>query len=136
MISTSKFTLNTDGGSRGNPGPGAAAAVLKNDTGTKIKQKGVFLGNCTNNEAEYKALIMGLEMTLEEGIQIVDCLLDSELVVKQVRGEYKIKLDHLKKLAGEVKKLEAKFTKVTYNHVPRSQNKDADALVNEVLDNA
>lgn len=136
MISANNYTLNTDGGARGNPGPGAAAAVLKNDTGIKVKQKGIFLGNCTNNEAEYKALITGLEMTLEEGIQTVDCFLDSELVVKQVRGEYKIKQEHLKKLAGEVKKLEAKFTKVTYNHVPRSQNKDADALVNEVLDNS
>ena len=129
-----KGILHTDGGSRGNPGPGAAGIVLTNQNGEVIKEKGEFLGVCTNNEAEYKALSFGLALALESGIDDLDCYLDSELVVKQLKGLYKVKNSGLSLYSAKIKQLETKFKKVTYTHVKRELNKQADKIVNETLD--
>ncbi|KKU31660.1 MAG: Bifunctional RNase H/acid phosphatase [candidate division WWE3 bacterium GW2011_GWA1_46_21] len=128
--------LNTDGGARGNPGPGAAGVVLRNDTGDVVKQVGLYLGVCTNNEAEYKALALGLQTALGIGVKTLVCRLDSELVVNQVIGRYKIKQAHLKLLNDAIKKLAAQFEAVSFEYVPRAQNNLADKIVNEVLDAA
>ena len=129
-----KMVLNTDGGARGNPGPGAIGVVLKNSDGDIILELGQYIGRSTNNEAEYKALLTGLKSAKEKNASSLSCYLDSELVVKQMRGEYKVKNSKLKKFFDEAKKLEKSFTKIEYKHVPRSKNKEADTLVNKVLD--
>lgn len=126
--------LYTDGGARGNPGPAAAGVVLEDSSGKTVKELGLYLGEITNNQAEYKALILGLETAKSLNVTEVDCVLDSELVVKQLKGEYRVKNAGLKPLWIEVKDLEEKFNKVMYSHVKRHKNKDADRLVNEVLD--
>lgn len=127
------ITLNTDGGARGNPGPGALGIVLQDD-GFVIKKIGKYLGICTNNEAEYKALILGLETAMPYSFTEITCNLDSELIVRQLRGEYKVKSPSLRVLYDEVKNLEKQFKRVSYNSVSRIRNKEADKLVNEVLD--
>jgi ribonuclease HI len=126
--------LNTDGGARGNPGPGAYGVVIKNDDKEVIFEMGNYLGKCTNNEAEYRGLIAGLKKSLEMGHKNLRVFLDSELIVKQVRGEYKIKSEGLRGLYSQVKELETKFENISFNHVPRELNKEADQLVNKVLD--
>jgi ribonuclease HI len=131
---SNEYTLNTDGGARGNPGPSAIAAVLKSTDGSITKELGRYIGHATNNEAEYQALIMGLELAKDEKVKNLKCLLDSELVVKQLNGEYKVKISHLKEHYKKIKDLEKNFELITYNHVRREQNKEADALVNKVLD--
>lgn len=128
------FTLNTDGGARGNPGPAAGAAVIKDNQGSIVKQLGKYLGTSTNNDAEYQALIMGVELAKELGIKKLKCILDSELVVKQLNGEYKVKIDRLKVYFGKIKSAEKDFDLISYEHVRRESNKEADALVNQVLD--
>jgi ribonuclease HI len=128
------MTINTDGGSRGNPGPGACGAVLKDRSGNVIAQKGKFLGICTNNEAEYQGLILGLETALAMGTDEAEVLMDSELVVKQLKGEYRVKNEKLFPLYQKVKELEQKIGDVSYFAIPREQNKLADAMVNKVLD--
>ena len=126
--------INTDGGSRGNPGPGACGAVLTDRNGNVIAQKGKFLGVCTNNEAEYHGLILGLETAIEMGADSAEVLMDSELVVKQLKGEYRVKNAKLSQLYQQVKGLEEKIGQVSYRAIPREQNKLADAMVNKVLD--
>lgn len=126
--------INTDGGSRGNPGPGACGAVLKDRNGIVVAQKGKFLGICTNNEAEYQGLILGMETALELGTEGAEVLMDSELVIKQLKGEYRVKNAKLFPLYQKVKELEQKLGEVSYFAVPREQNKLADAMVNKVLD--
>lgn len=126
--------INTDGGSRGNPGPGACGAVLKDRNGNIVAQKGKFLGVCTNNEAEYQGLILGLETAVEMGADNAEVLMDSELVVKQLKGEYRVKNAKLFPLYQQVKALEQKIGEVFYRAIPREQNKLADAMVNKVLD--
>ena len=129
-----KGILHTDGGARGNPGPGASGMVLTNSKGELVKEKGEFLGVCTNNEAEYKALTSGIILALEFGVDELDCYLDSELVVKQLKGLYKVKNPGLGSLFIRVKQLEMKFKKITYAHVKRELNKQADKIVNDILD--
>ena len=126
--------INTDGGSRGNPGPGACGAVLKDRNGNVVKQKGKFLGVCTNNEAEYQGLILGLETALEMGADGVEILTDSELAIKQLKGEYRVKNAKLFPLYQKVKELEQRIGAVSYFAVPREQNKLADSMVNKILD--
>lgn len=126
--------VNTDGGSRGNPGPGAAAAVLKDSNGVTVKEVGKYLGSCTNNEAEYHGLLLGLNMALEEGAQDLTVNMDSELVIKQLLGEYRVKNGALAVFFKQAKELEKKFKSVKYVHVMREKNKEADALVNRTLD--
>lgn len=129
-----KVTTFTDGGARGNPGPAAAGVVVKNDKGQILAAYGVFLGNQTNNYAEYSALLSALQKAKELGAIEVDCVLDSELVVKQMRREYKVKEPTLQKLWLQVYNLSQQFKKVTYRHVFRADNKEADAEVNKTLD--
>jgi ribonuclease HI len=128
--------LYTDGGARGNPGPGAIGVVLKNADGHTVVEIGKYLGICTNNEAEYHALIEGLKLAKEKGIEELTCYLDSELIVKQLKGQYKVKNDRLKVFFEKIKGLEKNFSEISYNHIPREKNTEADILVNKVLDTA
>lgn len=126
--------LFTDGGSRGNPGPAAAGAIIKDKTGEVLFEKGQFLGQATNNEAEYRALLLGLKASADLKPDQLVVLLDSELVYYQLRGDYRVKNPILAKLWQEAKKIEKNFPKVIYKHIPREKNTHADALVNEALD--
>ena len=129
------MVLNTDGGARGNPGPSAAGIVLRNDEGNVLLKQGRYLGIGTNNEAEYQAIIFGLKTACETNPNdSLTCILDSELVVNQLNGIYKVKNARLAVLYKKVRELETKFKKVEYKHVLRYQNKEADAIVNSVLD--
>ncbi|MBI2448657.1 ribonuclease HI family protein [Candidatus Microgenomates bacterium] len=126
--------LYSDGGSRGNPGKAAGAFVIKKDE--KIVAEGsIFLGTATNNKAEYAGLILGLEKLSSLTKGEVRCFLDSELVVKQLKGEYRIKDEGLKPLFAKVVQLKNNFEKITFTHIRREKNKEADFLVNKELDN-
>ncbi|KKS17169.1 MAG: Ribonuclease H [candidate division WWE3 bacterium GW2011_GWC1_41_7] len=129
-----KMVLNTDGGARGNPGPGALGVVLRDSSNEKIYEMGKYLGVCTNNEAEYLALIEGMAAAHDKKAKTLVCKLDSELVVKQLKGQYKVKNERLKVLYARVKELEKNFSSVGYEHIPRTKNHEADSLVNKVLD--
>ena len=126
--------LSTDGGARGNPGPAAFAYVLETDDGTVLDARGEAIGVATNNVAEYRALVAGLEKAVELGVRELDVVSDSELLVKQMRGEYKIKNEVLRELADEAERLEDRLGRVTYIAVRREHNELADRLVNEALD--
>lgn len=129
-----KGYLYTDGGARGNPGPAACGAILKDENRATIDIKGKYLGESTNNIAEYEALILGLETAKKHGITELECLLDSELVVKQIKGMYKVKNEGLKGLFSRVKELQGDFEKIIFIHIVRALNREADAVVNKVLD--
>ncbi|MBU0535164.1 MAG: ribonuclease HI family protein [Patescibacteria group bacterium] len=129
-----KLILYTDGGARGNPGPGAIGVVIKNLKGEVVKEIGKNIGKSTNNEAEYKAIIAGLESCLEKGASELECYLDSQLVVSQLKGEFKVKNTKLKNLWAQTKNIEKNFKEVLYIHIPREKNHLADKIVNEVLD--
>lgn len=126
-------TLHTDGGSRGNPGPAAIGGVAASD-GTELFRFAQAIGSTTNNQAEYKALQEGLRRLREQGVSEVDCFLDSELVVQQLKGTYRVKNLELKPVYEEVKRLAGEFDRVTFTHVPRAGNALADGLVNQALD--
>jgi ribonuclease HI len=128
-----RATLYTDGGARGNPGPAGIGFVLTGIGSTPILYK-EYIGKGTNNQAEYRALLAGIARAKTEGVKDLLCYLDSELVVKQVRGEYRVKNEELKVLLGEIKKLLPAFASITFQHVPRAKNAIADKLVNEALD--
>ena len=130
------WTLRADGGSRGNPGPGALGYVLCDASGREVEARGEFLGTCTNNVAEYRALIAGLEAAPRHQVQTLLVRMDSELVVRQMLGQYKVKNEGLKPLHAEARKAAAKLASVRYESVPRDDNGRADALVNEALDEA
>jgi ribonuclease HI len=127
-------TLFADGGSRGNPGPAASGAVLLDPAGELVEEVGAYLGVATNNVAEWTALVLGLEAAGKRGIQRLRVRLDSELVVKQLRGEYRVKHAGLRPLYQRACQLLRGFTEVDIKHVPREQNKLADGVVNRVLD--
>lgn len=129
-----KITIYSDGGARGNPGPAGIGAVLYNSKSVKVAEISVFLGIATNNQAEYKALIAGIKKAKELGATDIDCFLDSELVVKQLKREYKVKNKDLAPLFLEVYNLSCGFNGVTYTHVPRELNSVADKLANEAMD--
>jgi ribonuclease HI len=129
-----KATLFADGGSRGNPGPAAAGAVLYADDGEVLEEIGTFLGVTTNNVAEWTGLLDGLKAALARGVDDLTVRLDSELVVKQLSGAYRVKHPGLIPLHAEAKALLRKFGRVDVRHVPRKENKAADAVVNQVLD--
>lgn len=136
MVKVSKQSNNrlfTDGGARGNPGPAAIGGVLYQKE-QKINSFSEYVGETTNNQAEYLALIKGLKMALEFDLKNLDCFLDSELVVKQLNQEYRVKDKDLAKLFVQTWNLVIKFKKITFNHVRREFNKEADALVNKALD--
>ncbi|MGA8327453.1 MAG: ribonuclease HI family protein [Candidatus Cybelea sp.] len=126
--------LFADGGSRGNPGPAASAAVLLDPGGELIEEIGAYLGVATNNVAEWTALVLGLEAASKRGIRRLGVRLDSELVVKQLGGEYRVKHSGLQPLYARARRLLRDFAEVEIRHVPRKQNALADALVNRVLD--
>jgi ribonuclease HI len=129
-----KARLYTDGGARGNPGPAAYGYVLEADDGTVLFSEGKAIGVATNNVAEYSALIAGLQRAVELGISNVEVRSDSELMVKQMRGEYKVKNEALRGLSLEAGRLARRLDHVEYHHVMREQNELADRLVNEALD--
>ena len=126
--------LATDGGSRGNPGPAAYAYVLETEDGTVLDARGEAIGVATNNVAEYSALLAGLERAEELGVTELEVVSDSELLVKQMRGEYRVKSEALRELNDEADSLARKLGKVTYTAVRREHNELADRLVNEALD--
>jgi probable phosphoglycerate mutase len=131
-----KARLSTDGGARGNPGPAAYAYVLETDDGTVLAAHGEAIGIATNNVAEYSALIAGLEKAVELHVGELEVVSDSELMVKQMRGEYKVKNEALRALSLRAATLARELGKVTYTAVRREHNKLADQLVNEALDAA
>ena len=131
-----KARLFTDGGSRGNPGPAAYAYVLEAQDGTVLDARGETIGVATNNVAEYRALVAGLERAVETGVGELDVVSDSELLVKQMRGEYKVKNRALQGLFLEASALARQIQRVTYTAVRREHNELADSLVNEALDRA
>jgi ribonuclease HI len=128
--------LFTDGGSRGNPGPAAAAFVLEGEDGTVLDARGDAIGIQTNNVAEYTALVNGLRRAAELGLTEVEVVADSELMVKQMRGEYKVKNAVLRDLSVEASRLAQALEHVTYTAVRREHNELADQLVNDALDAA
>ncbi len=131
-----KLIIYTDGGSRGNPGPAAIAYLILDSSGKIMRESAKFIGTKTNNQAEYLALISALESAAElKGNQIV-CEIDSQLVARQLNGEYEVKNPELKKLWQETRRLARKFAICTFNHVPRTETciQEADRLVNQTLD--
>jgi ribonuclease H / adenosylcobalamin/alpha-ribazole phosphatase len=131
-----KARLSTDGGARGNPGPAAYGYVLETADGTVLDARGQAIGVATNNVAEYRGLLAGLESALERGVDELEVVSDSELLVKQMRGEYKVKNETLRELVAEARALADRLEDVTYTAVRREHNDLADALVNEALDSA
>jgi ribonuclease HI len=129
-----KATLFADGGSRGNPGPAASGAVLYAEDGSTLAEVGEFLGIATNNVAEWNALLIGLVRARELGVDTIDVRLDSELVVRQVTGVYRVKHADLIPFAGKVRALLREFAAADIRHVRRKDNAAADAVVNGVLD--
>jgi probable phosphoglycerate mutase len=131
-----KARLSTDGGARGNPGPAAYGYVLEAEDGTVLAARGETIGVATNNVAEYRALIAGLEKALELAVGEVEVVSDSELLVKQMTGEYRVKNEALRRLSLEAARLAREIGTVTYRAVRREHNELADRLVNEALDRA
>lgn len=134
-----KYYLYTDGGARGNPGPAATGVVILDVDKQVIKTASSYLGETTNNVAEYAALVLALKLVTKLVKKPLDnnkivAYLDSELIVKQLKGEYKVKNQGLKPLYEEVKKLSLPFGKISFTHIRREKNTEADALVNEELD--
>jgi ribonuclease HI len=129
-----KARLYTDGGARGNPGPAAYGYVLEGEDGSVLAAVGAPIGTATNNVAEYSALVAGLTRALELDVTALEVRSDSELMVKQMRGEYRVKNEGLRTLNLEAARLARRLSKVTYTHVPRERNELADRLVNEALD--
>ena len=129
-----KARLSTDGGARGNPGPAAFGYVLEADDGHVLAAHGEAIGRATNNVAEYRGLVAGMAKAAELGVRELEVVSDSELLVKQMRGEYRVKNEALKELWEDASDLERKFAKVRYTAVRRAHNELADRLVNEALD--
>jgi ribonuclease HI len=128
--------LYTDGGARGNPGPAAAAYVLEADDGTVLDARGDAIGVATNNVAEYRALLAGLARAVEVGVDELEVVSDSELLVRQMSGEYRVKNEALRELSLEAARRGRQIGRVRYRAVRRSENELADRLVNEALDAA
>jgi ribonuclease H / adenosylcobalamin/alpha-ribazole phosphatase len=131
-----KARLFTDGGARGNPGPAAAAYVLETDDGHVLAAHGEAIGVATNNVAEYRALVAGLAKAVEVGVDELEVVSDSELLVKQMNGEYRVKSPPLVELSLEASHLARQLGRVRYRAVRRIENELADRLVNEALDAA
>ncbi len=129
-----KLVVNVDGGARGNPGPAAIGAVVRLPDGEVLEERGERIGKATNNVAEYKAVLLGIERALELGASELEIVGDSELIVRQVKGEYKVKDATLRGLHAEVKQALGPFERWSIRHVRREQNAEADRLVNAALD--
>jgi ribonuclease HI len=128
------MVVNVDGGSRGNPGPAAVGVVVQDADGGVLEEVGERIGDATNNVAEYRAVLLGIERALALGATELELVGDSELIVRQVRGEYKVKDASLRDLHGEVKRALTPLESWTIRHVRRESNAEADRLVNEALD--
>jgi ribonuclease HI len=129
-----KLVVNVDGGARGNPGPAAIGAVVQSAEGEVLEERGERIGTATNNVAEYRALLLGIERAAELGASEVELVGDSELIVRQVKGEYKVKDATMRELHAEVKRALRAFESWSIRHVRREQNAEADRLVNAALD--
>jgi ribonuclease HI len=129
-----RAVLNTDGGARGNPGPAGIGVVLRDADGVVLAELRRPIGVTTNNVAEYTALIAGLELALEHGVNEIEIVVDSELVAAQVRGEWKIRNDRLRALAARARALIERFDGASIGNVPRGQNAHADRLANLAMD--
>ena len=136
MASAAAFDgyIYADGASRGNPGAAAAAAILLDGDGNELGRSQIYLGTDTNNAAEYQGLRLGLLLADQRGLRRVACRLDSELVVKQMRGEYRVRNPRLRAIAQTVRKLCARFEEVEFVHVRRAGNAVADGLANAAID--
>ncbi len=134
------FSIHADGGSRGNPGPAGAGAMIRDELGNSVASVSQFLGIRTNNFAEYEAVILAFETltkligTKQAGTTVVEVKMDSELVVKQMKGVYKVKHPTMKEQFARLIHAAGTFKDVSFTHVPRAQNSDADALANEAMD--
>jgi ribonuclease HI len=131
-----KLIVNVDGGARGNPGPAAIGAVVQDAEGEVLEERGERIGTATNNVAEYRALLLGIERARELGATELELVGDSELIVRQVKGEYKVKDATLRELHGEVQRALRPLEAWSIRHVRREHNAEADRLVNQVLDGA
>lgn len=132
------YQIFSDGGARGNPGPSAIGVLICEPNGAHIKDHGAVIGKATNNIAEYSAVICGLQMARDMKIKTIDYYVDSELVCKQINGEYRVKTPHIRELYLKAKQLADSFEQITFRHVRRNHEKiqHVDALVNRALDRA
>ncbi len=130
------MVVNVDGGARGNPGPAAIGVVVQSADGTVLEERGERIGTATNNVAEYRALLLGIGRATELGAAELELVGDSELIVRQVKGEYKVKDATLRELHAEVKRTLRPFESWSIRHVRRAENAEADRLVNAALDGA
>jgi ribonuclease HI len=129
-----KLVVNVDGGARGNPGPAAVGVVVQGPDGTVLEERGERIGRATNNVAEYRALLLGIERARELGAGELELVGDSELIVRQVKGEYKVKDATMRELHGQALRALRSFDRWSIRHVRRDENAAADRLVNEALD--
>jgi ribonuclease HI len=129
-----KLVVNVDGGARGNPGPAAVAAVATDEAGQVVGERNAYIGEATNNVAEYRALLLGLELARDLGADEVEVINDSELIAHQVTGRYKVKHPDMKPLHAEALRALGGFERWSIRPVPRAQNAEADAMVNQALD--
>jgi ribonuclease HI len=128
------FSIFTDGASRGNPGDAGYGAIITDDQGHTLAEMQGFLGKATNNVAEYNALILALEKAVALGLGRIQVYLDSELVVRQIQGKYKVREEHLKLLHQRALKILDQFENYSITHIPREKNRRADDLANEAID--
>jgi ribonuclease HI len=133
-LNITRVIINADGASRGNPGPAAIGATIRDDKGNLITSISRYIGRATNNQAEYRAIIAGLEKAIELGARQVKIYSDSELVVKQINGRYRIKNTSLRILYENLVKLIGSLEKFSIHHVPRQRNTEVDRLANKALD--
>jgi ribonuclease HI len=135
MAKEQSLRLYTDGASRGNPGEAGAGIVVLDERGREIVARGKYLGTCTNNVAEYQALLLGLTEASRLGDGTIEIFLDSQLIVRQIQGLYRVKSSDLQPLFARVQELLATFADFTVSHIPREQNKRADQLANQGINN-
>ena len=136
MPAKGTLRVNVDGGARGNPGPAAIAAVVQDGDGEVLEERSETIGPATNNVAEYRALLLGIERAAALGAKRLELIGDSELIVRQVKGEYKVKDEALRELHSKVREALEGFEEWSIRHVRRDDNAEADRLVNEALDRA
>ncbi|HEY7266211.1 MAG TPA: reverse transcriptase-like protein [Solirubrobacterales bacterium] len=131
-----KVVVNVDGGSRGNPGPAAVAAVVTDSSGEELAERAETIGEATNNVAEYRALLLGIELARELGADEVEFVGDSKLIVEQVKGNWKVKQEHLRPLHTKARDALRELPRWSIRHVKRGENERADELLNDALDAA
>jgi len=132
-VNIERAVIYTDGASRGNPGPAAIGAAIKDGQGNPVTLISQAIGRTTNNQAEYRAIIAALEQAVKLGVKQVELFSDSELVVRQIEGKYRVKEASLKPLYQQVKKFQSKFQVFNITHIPRRQNREANRLAGMAL---